>query len=75
MPRPIASLTEMPGVSPRPTEGSQFSDPRWLVLEDLLRAGGEFYQSSAAHGPVRKRAPAAKRGRTARAKLRERDPW
>ena len=61
--------------SPANRKGSDFWDLRWLVLEDLLRAGGEFYQSVAARAPARRKQPAAAKKRPARTKLREREPW
>ena len=63
------------GFSSANKRGTEFADLRWLVLDDLLRTGAEFYQASAARTPARRKAATSARRRAARARLRDREPW
>jgi len=55
---------------------ADFRQVRWLVLDDLLAAGSQFFRDAAAAKPRHKhRQPRGRFVAQKRQKLKERDPW
>ena len=61
------------GFSPSMRRGASYTELKWLVLDALLRTGGDFYRGLR----DRRSTPpeAAGRQKAKRRKLREREPW